>query len=80
MFRWWYDMRIWIADRFGCHQPGIPRRLATPEELKYIRRDLMLGAVGGVSGPMASVKAAQEAAEDDVKTDCDNDKFTHPQN
>ena len=27
--------------------------------------ELMLGAVGGVSGPLVSVKAAQEAAEDD---------------
>ena len=60
MFRSWYDALNWWRRKRGKPQ-SLPRCLATPEELKHINRALMLGAVGGVSGPMVSVKAAQEA-------------------
>jgi len=44
----------------------------TVEELPPGAKALMLGTVGGVSGPLASVRAVQEAAEREPKGESTN--------
>lgn len=62
MFRSWHDALNWWRRKRGKPE-WMPRCLATPEELKHINRALMLGACGGVSGPLINVRAAQEAGK-----------------
>ena len=62
MFRTYYDLKAWIARKRG-NVPCYPTWVLTPEEYARIPRALILGAVGGVSGPMVCVRQASECIE-----------------
>lgn len=68
MFRTYYDLKAWIARKRG-KVPCYPTWVLTPEEYARIPRALILGAVGGVSGPMVSVRQAFESVEKDDPSD-----------